>query len=65
MLHFHGSWERWGLVMVSPQHGRYSAIETKLIWLKNNVAAGKLDCALSTSWSRGKGLRNSIADKMT
>lgn len=35
-----------------------SAIETKLIWLKNNVAAGKLECAVSSPWGRGEGLRH-------
>lgn len=69
MLHFlqlklHGSWERRGLVIVSPRSGRYSAIETKLIWLKNNVAAGKLDCAVSSSWGRGEGLRSSTGAQM-
>lgn len=38
---------------------KYSAIETKLIWLKNSIAAGKLDCAISSSWGRGERLRSS------
>lgn len=54
-----GLCQRAGLLMVLSQGGRYSAIETKLIWLKNSIAAGKLDCAISSSWGRGERLRSS------